>query len=77
MLTAIVGGEGRQFAMMAAQRSDMLWIRCSFCLIFYTSAASATPAGMFIEVSVFNAATPVDIIVQSLLVLMNFSMGIR
>ena len=38
-------GEGRQFAMMAAQGLDVLWIRSSLSLSFFVIAASGAISG--------------------------------
>ena len=51
-IAAVVTGEGRPFAMMAAQGLDVLWVRSSLSLIVYTVAAAASQTGMCVEMSV-------------------------
>ena len=47
------GLEGRQFAMMAAQGSDVLWIRSSVSLIFFVVASSGAKNGTSVVQIVF------------------------
>ena len=52
------GEEGRQFAMMAAQRLDVLVNRSSFSLVFFVIAASSAKNGMLVSSSsCFNVVT--------------------